>query len=32
MDQKKVYKEFNTQTGSRNGDIPNVEESRTFQS
>ena len=32
MDQKKVYKEFNGQTRSSNGDIPNAEESRTFQS
>ena len=32
MDQKKVYNEFNGQTGSSNGDIPNAEESRTFWS
>ena len=32
MDQKKVYNEFNGQTGSCNGDIPNAEESRTFWS
>ena len=30
VDQKKVYNEFNGQTGSSNGDIPNAEESRTF--
>ena len=30
VDQKKVYDEFNGQTGSSNGDIPNAEESRTF--
>ena len=30
MDQKKVYNEFNGQTGSSNGDIPNAEEIRTF--
>ena len=30
VDQKKVYNEFNGKTGSCNGDIPNVEESRTF--
>ena len=32
MDQKKVYNEFNGQAGSSNGDIPNAEESRTFES
>ena len=32
MDQKKVYKEFNGQTGSSNGHIPNAGESRTFWS
>ena len=32
VDQKKVYNEFNRQTGSSNGDIPNAEESRTFWS
>ena len=32
MDQKKVYNEFNGQTGSSNGDISNAEESRTFWS
>ena len=32
VDQKKVYNEFNGQTGSSNGDIPNAEESRTFWS
>ena len=32
VDQKKVYNEFNGQTGSSNGDIPNYEESRTFWS
>ena len=32
MDQKKVYNEFNGQTGSSNGDIPNAEESKTFWS
>ena len=32
MDQKKVYNEFNGQTGSSNEDIPNTEESRTFWS
>ena len=31
-DQKKVYNEFNGQTGNSNGDIPNAEESRTFWS
>ena len=30
VDQKKVYNKFNGQTGSRNGDIPNAEENRTF--
>ena len=30
MDQKKVYNEFNGQTGSCNRDIPNAEESRTL--
>ena len=30
VDQKKVYNEFNGQTGSSNGDIQNAEESRTF--
>ena len=29
---KKVYNEFNGQTGSSNGAIPNAEESRTFWS
>ena len=29
VDQKKVYNEFNGQTGSSNGDIPNAEESKT---
>ena len=32
VDQKKVYKEFNGQTGSSNGDIPNSPESKTFWS
>ena len=32
VDQKKVYNEFNGQTGSSNEDIPNAEESRTFWS
>ena len=32
VDQKKVYNEFNGQTGSSNGDIPNAEESRSFWS
>ena len=32
VDQKKVYNEFNGQTGSSNGDIPNAEESKTFWS
>ena len=32
VDQKKGYNEFNGQTGSSNGDIPNAEESRTFWS
>ena len=32
VDQKKVYNEFNGQTGSINGDILNAEESRTFWS
>ena len=32
VDQKKFYNEFNGQTGSSNGDIPNTEESRTFWS
>ena len=32
VDQKKVYNEFNGQTGSSNRDIPNAEESRTFWS
>ena len=32
MGQKEVYNKFNGQTGSRNGDIPNDEESRTFWS
>ena len=32
VDQKEVYNEFNGQTGSSNGDIPNDEESRTFWS
>ena len=32
VDQKKVYNEFNGQTGSSNGDIPNAEESRAFWS
>ena len=32
VDQKKVYNEFNGQTGSSNGDITNAEESRTFWS
>ena len=32
VDQKKVYSEFNGKTGSSNGDIPNVEESRIFWS
>ena len=32
VDQKKVYNEFNGQTESSNGDIPNAEESRTFWS
>ena len=30
VDQKKVYDEFNGQTGSSNRDILNAEESRTF--
>ena len=30
MTQKKVSNEFNGQTGSNNGSIPNAEESRTF--
>ena len=30
VDQKKVYNEFNWQTGSRNRGIPNAEKSRTF--
>ena len=30
VDQKKVYNEFNRQTGSSNRDITNAEESRTF--
>ena len=29
VDPKKVYNEFNGQTGSSNGDIPNAEESKT---
>ena len=32
VDQKKVYNEFNGQTGSCNGHIPNAEESRSFWS
>ena len=32
MDQKNVYNDFNGQTGSSNGDIPNAKESRTFWS
>ena len=32
MDEKKVYNEFNGQTGSSNRDIPNAEESKTFWS
>ena len=32
VDQKKVYNEFNGQTGSSNGDMLNAEESRTFWS
>ena len=32
MDQKKLYKEFNGQTGSSNGHILNAGESRTFWS
>ena len=32
VDQKKVYNEFNGQTGSSNGSISNAEESRTFWS
>ena len=32
VDQKKVYNEFNRQTGSSKGDIPKAEESRTFWS
>ena len=32
MDEKKVYNEFNEQTGSSNRDIPNAEESKTFWS
>ena len=30
VDQRKVYNEFNGQTGSSTRDIPNAEESRTF--
>ena len=32
VDEKKVYNEFNGQTGSSNRDIPNAEESKTFWS
>ena len=32
MDQKKLYKEFNGQTGSSNGHILNAGEKRTFWS
>ena len=32
VDQKRVYNEFNGQMGSNKGDIPNIEESRTFWS
>ena len=32
VNQTKVYNEFNGQTGSSNGDIPNPEESWTFWS
>ena len=32
VNQTKVYNEFIGKTGSSNGDIPNVEESRTFWS